>query len=47
MGIEINSGVKFDNVYIMPNYQDTYAGGDGANMTKYNWQPGHPEGWKA
>ena len=47
MGIEINSGVQFDNVYIMPNYQNSYAGGDGADMKKYTWVPGQPDAWKA
>ncbi len=28
-GIEINTGVQFDKVYILPNYQNTYAGGNG------------------
>lgn len=28
-GIEINSGVTFDKIYITPNYQNAYAGGDG------------------
>lgn len=47
VGIEINTGVQFDKVYIMPNHQNSYAGGDGYNMTKYTWKPGDPEGWKA
>ena len=47
VGIEINSGVQFDKVYIMPNHQNSYAGGDGYNMTKYSWKAGDPEGWKA
>lgn len=47
IGIEINSGVQFDNVYILPNYQNSYAGGDGYDMKKYTWKAGDPEGWKA
>ena len=46
-GIEINSGVTFDKVYITPNYQNEYAGGADYNLRKYTWQPGQPEGWKA
>jgi len=45
-GIEVNLGVRFDNVYILPNYQNSYAGGDFADMKKYTWKPGHPVEWK-
>ena len=47
MGIEVNSGVQFDKIYILPNYQNSYAGGDNYNLTKYTYQAGQPEGWKA
>ncbi len=58
LGIEINSGVQFDKVYIMPNYQNSYAGGVGAvsdpnsqpgpDMVQFHYIPGyHPAGWAA
>lgn len=47
IGMEINSGVQFDKVYIMPDYQDSYAGGAAGDMIKYTWKPGQPEAWKA
>ncbi len=47
MGIDINLGIRFDNVYIMPNYQNSYAGGDFADMKKYTYKPGQPIEWKA
>lgn len=47
IGIEINSGVQFDKVYITPNYQNSYAGGADNFLTKYTWLPGHPVEWKA
>ena len=47
VGIEINSGVKFDNVYILPDYQNSYAGGGTAALNRYTYKPGDPEGWKA
>jgi TonB-linked SusC/RagA family outer membrane protein len=47
MGVEINTGVVFDKIYITPNYQNSYAGGAEGDLTRYNWQPGQPEGWKA
>ncbi|HEX5152034.1 MAG TPA: SusC/RagA family TonB-linked outer membrane protein [Parafilimonas sp.] len=47
LGVDVNIGTQFDNVYIMPNYQNSYAGGSSADMLKYTWQPGQPEEWKA
>jgi TonB-linked SusC/RagA family outer membrane protein len=47
IGLEINSGVQFDNVYIVPDYQNSYAGGASQDLYLYRWQPGQPEGWKA
>ncbi|MBK7884352.1 MAG: SusC/RagA family TonB-linked outer membrane protein [Chitinophagaceae bacterium] len=47
IGIEINSGITFDKIYITPNYQNSYAGGGAGDLIKYTWQPGQPEEWKA
>ena len=47
IGIDINYGVRFDNVYILPDYQNAYAGGDFADMKKYTWKAGQPVEWKA
>jgi len=47
LGIEINSGVQYDKVYITPNYQNDYAGGADGDLTRYTWQPGQPVAWKA
>lgn len=47
IGIEINSGVVFDDIYIVPNHQNAYAGGAATDLIKYTWKPGQPEGWKA
>ena len=47
LGIEINSGVQFDKVYIVPDYQNSYAGGAVGDLIQYNYQAGQPEGWKA
>lgn len=46
IGIELSMGILLDKVYIMPNYQNDYAGGDG-DFQQYNWKAGDPEGWKA
>jgi len=45
-GIELNLGVQVDKVYILPNYQNSYAGGNSADLIQYNWKPGDPELWK-
>lgn len=47
IGVDVNLGAQFENVYITPNYQNTYAGGNSSNMKLYTWEEGHPEEWKA
>lgn len=47
VGIELNAGANFDKVYILPNYQNTYAGGASADLMQYNYKAGDPEGWQA
>ncbi|MEO5984716.1 MAG: SusC/RagA family TonB-linked outer membrane protein [Ferruginibacter sp.] len=47
IGIEINSGVVFDKIYITPNYQNAYSGGVNDEFIKYEYRAGDPEGWKA
>jgi TonB-linked SusC/RagA family outer membrane protein len=47
IGVEINTGVQYDKVYITPEYQNSYAGGASESFIQYNYQPGQPEGWKA
>lgn len=46
LGIELNTGVQFDNVYITPDYQNSYSGGASGDFIKYNYQAGQPAGWK-
>lgn len=47
VGVEFNTGVTFDNVYILPDYQNSYAGGGISDLMQYNWKAGQPEEWKA
>jgi TonB-linked SusC/RagA family outer membrane protein len=47
VGVEINSGIQFDRVYILPEYQNSYAGGASEDLIKYNYKAGDPIGWKA
>jgi TonB-linked SusC/RagA family outer membrane protein len=44
--IEVNQGVTFDKVYVLPIYQNKYAGGASADLTKFTWQTGMPDAWK-
>ena len=37
---------QLDKVYILPNYQNSYAGGNTQDMIKYEWKAGDPELWK-
>lgn len=47
LGIEMNSGVTVDKIYVLPTYQNEYAGGALDELQQYTWQQGHPEEWKA
>jgi len=47
VGVEVNLGAQFDRVYVLPNYQNAYAGGNSADLKRYTWQPGQPDEWKA
>jgi TonB-linked SusC/RagA family outer membrane protein len=45
-GIEFNSGLMRSSVYVLPAYQNDYAGGIDDIMTQYNWKEGDPVEWK-
>jgi len=47
LGIEINQGLRFDRVYILPEYQNSYAGGASGDLIRFDWQPGMPVEWQA
>ncbi|MCU0467014.1 MAG: SusC/RagA family TonB-linked outer membrane protein [Arcicella sp.] len=47
IGLEVNQSVYVDNVYILPSYQNTYAGGSSADLIKFNYEAGMPAEWKA
>ncbi len=47
IGLELNMGIQFDNVYIMPDYQNSYAGGANGDLSLYTYKAGQPAGWKA
>lgn len=46
-GITVNLGATFENAYILPNYQDTYAGGSSSDLIQYIWTAGQPLEWQA
>ncbi|MEL4382993.1 hypothetical protein, partial [Shewanella algae] len=45
--MELNSGITFDRVYILPKYQNSYMGGANPTLTTYHWKTGDPVEWKA
>ena len=47
IGVEVNTGVTFDRVYVLPRYQDKYAGGASPTLMTYTWKAGDPVEWKA
>ncbi|QCR24282.1 SusC/RagA family TonB-linked outer membrane protein [Pontibacter sp. SGAir0037] len=47
LGVTLNLGALVENVYILPNYQNSYAGGGAGDLIKYNWKEGDPVEWQA
>ena len=47
IGVDVNLGLQFNKVYVLPNYQNSYGGGGVGDFIKFNYAPGQPEGWKA
>ncbi len=46
IGIEVAQSTFWDKVYILPRYQNNYAGGDG-DWQVFKWEAGMPTEWKA
>jgi TonB-linked SusC/RagA family outer membrane protein len=47
IGVELNTGAQFDRIYMVPNYQNTYAGGGVPDLMQFTWKDGMPTEWKA
>lgn len=48
LGVDINQSTSFENVYVLPNYQNEYAGGYTQDLLTFNYNPAiHPESWAA
>ncbi len=47
IGLTFNLGAQFERVNILPNYQNSYAGGASGDLIKYSWKNGDPEEWQA
>lgn len=47
MGITINQNLFVDKVYVLPQYQNSYAGGSYADLQQFNYQPGMPAEWQS
>ncbi len=46
LGIELNQSTFFDKVYVLPEYQNLYAGGGESELIKFVWKAGMPDEWK-
>ena len=44
--IEASEGITVDKVYILPKFQNLYAGGASYDLYKFTWQAGMPDAWK-
>ncbi|HVW95746.1 MAG TPA: SusC/RagA family TonB-linked outer membrane protein [Mucilaginibacter sp.] len=47
LGIDLRIGATLDEAYILPNYQNTYGGGNNPLFTQYTWKEGDPDHWKS
>ena len=47
LGIEVNLGFMASSVYILPDYQDDYAGGNVSEMYTYTYKDTDPEEWES
>lgn len=47
LGVALNLGLIVEDPYVLPNYQNSYAGGANGDLTQYNWKTGDPVEWKA
>lgn len=47
LGITLNQNLFMENVYILPKYQNSYAGGASRDLIQFNYQPGMPAEWQS
>lgn len=47
LGVEVTQSVQADKVYILPKYQNQYAGGASSDLIQYHYQAGQPQEWQA
>lgn len=47
IGIQVNTGITFDQIYVLPKYQNEYAGGGVGELTRFDYKPGMPADWQA
>ncbi len=47
LGISINQNLFFENVYVLPRYQNSYAGGASADLIPFHYEAGMPAEWQA
>ncbi len=47
IGMEVTQSVMVDRVYVLPKYQNSYAGGASSSLIQYNWNSSQPVEWQA
>lgn len=47
IGVNVSHTTQFDQVYILPRYQNSYSGGSFSDLAKFTWEPGMPTEWQA
>ena len=46
MGINVSQNMFFDKIYVLPQYQNSYAGGAVGDLIQFNWEAGMPTEWR-
>lgn len=46
IGIEINQSTFFEDIFLLPKYQNLYAGGSFSELQQFQWREGMPDEWK-
>jgi TonB-linked SusC/RagA family outer membrane protein len=47
LGVTLTQNLFFDNIYVLPKYQNSYAGGASPDLEKFTWTDGMPTEWQA
>jgi TonB-linked SusC/RagA family outer membrane protein len=47
LGVTVSQNTFFENVYVLPKYQNSYAGGASSDLIQFNYKAGMPTEWQS